>query len=631
MKKKDDLYLDESIFGAEPSEEIEYLELSLHRQIFLVMSILVIAVSAIALFRVLYLNITYGEFYQARALSNVNRETILPGERGAILDRFKTPLVKNEPIFSLFLNSTYFLKKNIGEQETLTKNLEDILGVTSSGENVSDIIAKADFEVSPKIVIERGIDTATAIQIKGLNDQSLSVENDYRRSYVYGPVTAHVLGYTGIGALDRTLEGKEGLEAYYNSFLKAQDGKFVIGRDARGNTLFERVQGEPKPGATLNTTIDVELQKYFYEHMQSGLKSLGRDSGVGIALNPQTGEVLAMVSLPSFDSNLFTLNKKNPQKSELLFSSRKPLFNRAISGVYSPGSTFKPLVALAALHEKIMDPLFSVFSAGFIELPNPYDPAHPSKFLDWKAHGWVNLYSALARSSNIYFYTVGGGFQNTKGLGVGRIEEYWDKFAFDEKTNIDLPAEAKGFFYGPKEREQRSGRIWRIGDTYNVSIGQGDLGMTPLRLIDFIGAIGAGGTMKQPYVVSSIQDASGATILKFLPKDILNFAYLAPEIAEVQKGLRATVNSKEGTAHLMDDLPMPVSGKTGSAQILFNTKTNAFFVGYAPSENPQIAILVLVEDAREGSLNTIPIAKDVLRWYYENRISKGSASTKLDR
>ena len=395
----------------------------------------------------------------------------------------------------------------------------------------------------------------------------------------------------------------------------------MVGRNARGSNLFQRVEEEPISGASLYSTIDIELQKYFYDRMQLGLKSLGRDAGVGIALNPQTGEVLSMISLPSFNNNLFTLNKKNSEKSALLTSLRNPLFNRAISGVYSPGSTFKPLVALAALHEKIMEPIFSVFSAGFIELPNPYDSSRPSKFLDWKAHGWVNLYSALARSSNIYFYTIGGGFQNVKGLGVARIEEYWNKFNFDEKTNIDLPGESKGFFYGPKEREERTGRIWRIGDTYNISIGQGDLAMTPLRLVSFTGALGVGGEMKQPYVVAEVQDIANNTILKFLPKNILDFSYLAPEILEVQKGLRATVNSKDGTANSMNDLPMPVSGKTGSAQILSNTKVNAFFVGYAPSENPEIAILVLVEDAREGSLNTIPIAKDVLRWYYENRIA----------
>ncbi len=627
MAKKDDLYLDESIFGATSSGEIEYLELSLHRQIFLVMSGLAIFLFLVAFLRVAHLNVLYGDFYQARALSNVNRETILPGERGVILDRFNVPMVKNEATFSLFLNSKYFLKKSIDEQEVLIKNIESILGFTSSGEDIRTVLSKADLEVSPRIVIERGIDANTVIEIKGLNDLSLDVENDYRRDYLYGPIVAHVLGYTGVGRLDRTLEGKDGLEAYYNSFLRGQDGKFVVGRDARGNALFERVEDEPISGAVLYTAIDIEFQKYFYNRMQSGLKALGRDSGVGIALNPQTGEVLSMVSLPSFDSNLFTLNKRNVEKTALLSSSRKPLFNRAISGVYSPGSTFKPFLALVALHEKIMDPIFSVLSLGFIELVNPYDSAHPSKFLDWKAHGWVNLYSALARSSNIYFYTIGGGFQNTKGLGVARIEEYWDKFAFDEKTNIDLLGEAKGFFYGPREREERTGRIWRIGDTYNVSIGQGDLGMTPLKLINFIGAIGTGGAMKQPHVMIKIEDIAGNTIMKFLPKDILDFSYLAPEILEVQKGLRATVSSKDGTAYSMNDLPMTVSGKTGSAQILSNTKVNAFFVGYAPSENPQIAILVLVEDAREGSINTVPIAKDVLRWHYEHRIVKPIANS----
>ncbi len=621
MAKKDDLNFEEAVFGAFEAGDDSYVELLLGQKIFFVVIGITLFFIAVALGRILYLNVVGGEFYGSRASFNVNKETNLPSERGAILDRNRVALVKNEPVWSVFLDVGGFIKKDEALQGELIRDLQAILGETDSGESISSIIKAADFEQSPRLALMRGIDTDTAIALRGLNDVAIKIENDYRRSYIYGASLAHVLGYTGIGSSSRIIEGKNGLESYYNNYLRGKDGKYVEGRDAKGRVLFSRIEAEAIPGAELHTTIDAELQQYFYNSMRLGLENLGRNTGAGIILNPQTGEILSLASFPSYDNNLFTLPKKSAERARILTSPHKPMFNRAISGVYSPGSTFKPLVALAGLYEKVMDPVFSVFSMGYLEIPNPFDATHPSRFLDWKPHGWVNLYSALARSSNVYFYTIGGGFQDKKGLGVVRIQDYFNKFGFGEKTGVDLPSEARGFFYGPDERETRTGRIWRIGDTYNVSIGQGDLGVTPLRLLSFTGAIGMGGKIKQPYIVSEVRDAQGNTLEKFLPKDIVDFTYLAPEILEVQKGLRAAVNTPDGTAHDLGNLPMSVAGKTGSAQILSNTKVNAFFVGYAPSENPELAILVLVEDAKEGSMNTVPIVKDVLRWYYEHRMA----------
>ena len=180
--------------------------------------------------------------------------------------------------------------------------------------------------------------------------------------------------------------------------------------------------------------------------MKQGLSYLGSRAGVGIALNPQNGEVLALVSLPSFDNNKI--------KAEDLIDSSKPLFNRAVSGFYAPGSTIKPLVAFGALKEEIIAPEKEILSIGYIEIPNPYYPDRPSRFVDWKPHGWVNLYSALARSSNVYFYEVGGGFGDQKGLGIEKLKDYWQKFGLGELTGIDLPGEAKGSLPDPETKEK---------------------------------------------------------------------------------------------------------------------------------------------------------------------------------
>ncbi len=623
MKKQDeDLNFEEAVFGA-VGEDPAYIELPLHRQIFFVMAGVAAFLVFAALFRLLSLNVLRGDFYRARALANVNRETVLPAKRGIIFDAYGVSLVKNEPVFSVFLDTREFLRKDDDSKIKLIDDLRAIFKENNIGSEVDAgaVIAEADWEKSPSIALLRGVTTELAIALKGLNDPSVKIEDDYRRSYEYGPSLAHVLGYTGLRDFERTIEGKSGLESYYDINLRGADGKFVEGRDVSGNILHGRVREEAESGNNLYTTIDVQLQEYFYERMLQGLDALGRTAGVGIILNPQNGDVLSLINFPSFDSNVFTLPDKTEERKKLLRSPQKPLFNRAISGVYNPGSTIKPFMALAALREKIIDPVFSVFSDGIMEVPNPYNPAEPSKFLDWKAHGWVNLYSALARSSNIYFYEIGGGYGNFKGLGIKRIQEYFKKFGFEDKTGIDTDGEAVGELLGPEHRESQ-GRIWRVGDTYNVSIGQGDLAVVPLRLISFIGSLGVGGHVFQPHFLKEIRDTKGNLVEQFLPRTTFDYSDYGADIAEVRKGLRAAVSTPDGTAHLLNDLPMEVSGKTGSAQILSNTKVNAFFVGYAPSENPEIAILVLVEDAREGSLNTVPIAKDVLRWYYENRMNK---------
>lgn len=619
--RRDDIHFEESVFGG-ASDDLDYMELPLTRQIFGAAAIIGAVFICVSFGRILYLNVNLGDLYSARAFGNANKEIVLPSARGDILDRFGRPLVKNEPVWSVALNANLFIKRTPDEQAALVESLSGILNPTESGENVQDIIAQADFDKGASVTLDRGLTTEEAINLRSLGDAAVIIQDDYRRSYIYGPAAAHILGYTGVGAHSREIEGKSGLESYYNSFLRGRDGKFIEGRDVRGTKLFDRYEERPTPGGTLATTIDIEFQEYFYHRMKEGLEKLGRNAGTAIALNPQTGEILALASFPSYDNNVFTVPGKNTERAGLLISRAKPLFNRAISGVYNPGSTWKPVMALAALNEGLIDPQTSVFSGGILEVANPFDATKPSKFLDWKAHGWVNLYSALARSSNIYFYVVGGGhrdYKDIKALGVARVEDYFRRFGFDVPTGIDLPGEAHGALYGPAERE-RQGRIWRVGDTYNISIGQGDLAIVPLRLLSFTGGIGAGGQVKRPFLVREIKNNNGEVAERMAPEDILDFSDMGKYIAEVQKGLRAGVETKEGTAHLLSDLPMTSAGKTGSAQILGNTKINAFFVGYAPAENPEIAILVLVEDAREGSSNTLPIAHDVLKWYYENRI-----------
>lgn len=603
----EELFLEESV-DVVSKEELEALELPISRKAFGLMFFSALAIALVFGGQLIFLSVWKGNFYQLRAEANAGKEIHLAAARGIIYDRFGNVLAESQPTFS------------VAAKPGVIDKVAEILWLAP--EEIRSQLKEANLSKVSSLVVARDVPIEKIAPLKSLESEGVEVFSDYKRQYNNGKIFSHILGYTGFG-LGNEVVGKTGLEAQYDEYLKGKQGAQVIYKDALENKLDKKLVSEPENGKHLNLNIDAGLQKYFYNRLAGALTALGREGGTGIALNPQNGEVLALISFPSFDSNLFVASGRNDEKTRILNSGGKPLFNRAVSGLYTPGSTIKPLMALAALKENVITPEKKIFSAGFIEIPNPYFPDQPSRFLDWKAHGWVDLYSALARSSNVYFYAIGGGFENVRGLGIEKIKEYWKKFNFDKKTGIDLPAESEGFLPDPEEKEKRTKDIWRLGDTYNISIGQGDFSITPIELLNQISAIANGGRLYRPFVAKNVTDASGNTIKENQPEILADYSLdFAKEIQEVQKGMEDAVGKYYGTAYLLSELPFRAAGKTGSAQVANNTKTNAFFVGYAPAKDPQIAILVLVENAREGSLNAVPVAKDVLEWYYYNRLVK---------
>lgn len=605
--------LEEAIaFGDE-----ETVELSLSASAFRFLAAITLLAAAVAAGRSLYLVSIKGEFYTNRAAANANEVRIVEAKRGIIFDRFGQPLAENVPGFNIRLRAPQFIKAPAEERNAIIAALAENRII--SEENLLSLLDESDIERDPDVLLARNITPEQAARLKAVNPSILLISEDYTRHYKDGFVFSSVLGYVGIVSRDdiasnpslffNDIIGKNGLEFQYDEVLRGKNGKFIVYRNAAGDPLEEQMVSEPKSGSNLQTTIDADFQKYFYQRFGQGLAVLGRTSGVGIAMDPRNGEIISLLSFPSYDANIFSHTDKKGEREKILKDRFRPLFNRAVSGVYNPGSTVKPLVALAALAEKVVTPETNIFSAGYIEVPNPYDPSKPSRFLDWKPHGRVNLYSAIARSSNVYFYALGGGFEDIKGLGIAKLEEWWRRFGFGKKTGIDFPGEAAGFIPNPENKESRTGDIWRIGDTYNVSIGQGDLLVTPLQLINYIAAIANGGILFEPHLIQNGNN----------PRVLARFD-LGDALAEVRKGMEDAVDQPYGTAHLLSDLPVDVAAKTGTAQTNNNTKNNAWFVGYAPADNPQIAVLILIEDAPEGTLSAVPIAKDVLRWYDENRL-----------
>jgi len=589
--------------------------------------IALILLGFVVLGRIFYLGIIDGEFYRARAEANLSQTYVLPAPRGIIYDVNGEELVSNIPVFMALLDLGEFLRSN--------ENQNDIIAGVSTviGTEESKIWEKIENDNSSfirgAVVLSADLSGDQLIKLQSMTLPAISILPGFKRDYKDGEIFSSIVGYTGFADADdlmrfpdlgiRDLVGKTGVESFYNDVLLGQSGKLVKIRDSLGNILEEQEGEEPEIGDDVHLTIDADFQRYFYNRLQDGLRSLGRSSGAGIALDPQSGKVLALISLPSFDSNVFSDPGRSEDRIDLLNSPLKPLFNRVVSGLYSPGSTIKPLDALAALAEGVITPDQKIFSPGFLDIPNPYNPDQPTRYLDWRYQGYVDLSGAIAQSSNVYFYIVGGGLPpgadvkeisggaQIGGLGIDKLNDWWSKFNLGSPLGIDIPGERGGFL--PNEENSERDRGWLLGDTYNVSIGQGDLLVTPLQIVNYISAIANGGKVYEPF------------ISELKKSDIISdFSYLSSSIEEVKKGMEESVSSNLGTAHLLDSLPFRVAGKTGSAQTNNNTRENAFFVGYAPADDPEIAILILVENSKEGSLNTIPIARDVLDWYYSNRI-----------
>lgn len=577
----------------------------------------VMSVGLVVVGQLIFLNIGKRDFYAPRAEANLGYAERVPAPRGVITDRFGTVIAENRAVFSALLDIREFLKQKELQTQTLGA-IARILAIPS--EEVWRMVRERDLERSADpLVLESDITHAELVAIREMGLPTLRVADAFLRTYPEGPVFSALLGYVGLVTRSDLMEndeltgrdvvGKTGIERQYDALLRGVPGKHVTLRDANGNVLGEQDEQAPAIGKTLALTIDAEFQKYFYARFAQALHDLGRTSGAGLAINPRNGEVLALASFPSFDNNVFVGAGKNAERSALLVDEKRPLFNRAVGGEYNPGSTIKPLVGVAALAENVISPGRTVFSPGYLDIPNPYDPSNPTRFDDWRYQGDVNLADAIAQSSNVYFYTVGGGANSVKGLGIERLTNWWKKFGLGAPTGIDMPGEADGFLPGIEWKEKAAARPWFLGDTYNASIGQGDLVVTPLQLLSYIGAIANGGNVYAPHVGSTAPTRVTADLTAYLP-----------QIQEVQFGMRKTVTGALGTAHLMNDLPFEVSAKTGSAQVKNNREENAFFVGYAPSDDPQIAILVLVENSKQGSLNAVPIAKDAFAWYYARRM-----------
>ncbi len=608
----------EDILSDKP-EDSDLVEVPVADNVFRAFLFFVTLVFAVVFVKFFLIHAVQGDALKQRAIANMTDSVVRPAPRGAILDSFGKPLLHNE-----LSNKAFLLPRDLPEDPeerlTLVKKIGNIIGI--AWEDLKKNIEEKNWGQSDRLLLSADITHNELVDLSSLNARGVYIEQGFKRVHEFPFAFSHVLGYTGL-VNDEDIKnndslvvddeiGRTGLEAYYDEYIRGINGIEIFFRNSIGRVEEKRSMSESVPGKTVKTSIDRDLQVFMYERLSAALKDLGKNIGVAIAMNPQNGEVLGMVNIPGFDSSKI---------ADFLDAPFDPLFDRAIRGLYNPGSAIKPIVGIAALEEGVVTAETEIFSPGYIEIENPYDPSNPSRFLDWQPNGWVNIHSALAKSSNVFFYEVTGGFKNQAGIGIQKLKDWWSAFLLGSKTNIDLVGERIGFLPDPDWKKSKRNDEWRIGDTYNVAIGQGDLMVTPIALLNSIAAIANGGILYRPRIMTEILDENGDAVLRSSPEILSDIRDdIKDGVQDVREGMRDVALKSYGTAHSLSLLPFQVAAKTGTAQIQNNSKVNAFFVGYAPFEDPSIALIVLVEDAREGSLNTIPVAKDIFLWYYENRL-----------
>lgn len=600
------------------------------------------------------LQVVQGASYREQADYNRLRVASVPASRGIIYDRSRTLLARNIPSFTVSVVPA-----------DLPSSSTAIAGVSSrSAKTDKDVFARlayllqmdsAQVEALARagraapyqpVVIRANVerDTAFIIEEEHLDLPGVVVDTEAVRQYLEGPLLSHILGYVGrISAEEYAAEpgaydlngkvGKMGLELTLEDELRGVKGKKQIEVDAAGREV-RVIPGaviSPTAGHNLILTLDLGLQRRAQEVLAAALIQSGSKAGVVVAMDPRTGEILALVSLPSYDNNLFSGDIKQYDLDRLLGDPVRPLLNRALMVAYPPGSTFKMVTASAGLQEKVINRGRTVYCPGSLVIPDKYSPTTKWTFPCWlpQGHGTVNVVEALAQSCDVFFYTVAGGFEDFAGLDQGadstRLARYAREFGLGAKTGVDLPGETAGLVptnaWKLAQPWNRTGVPWVTGDTYNMGIGQSFLLVTPLQLANVTAAVANGGTLYRPQIVRQILDADGKVLRPFTAQVLKQTAVDKTQLAIVREGMRAAVT--RGTARAIN-LPatyLMAAGKTGTAEYgepdAKGVKpTHAWFTSFAPADDPQLVVTVFVEGGANGALVSVPIANTIMRYYF---------------
>jgi penicillin-binding protein 2 len=434
-----------------------------------------------------------------------------------------------------------------------------------------------------------------------------------KRVYTTVPGFSHLLGYVSYPKRDQTgvfwqdeYLGKDGVEKQYQNELAGVKGERIIEVTARHEIEAQNVVVYPSHGENLKLTIDKDVQAKLYERMEALAHKASFTGGAGVIMDIHTGEILALTSYPEYDNNLITnaaTKEENQTVADDLLDKRRKFLNRAVGGLFTPGSTVKPFFAYAALAENIISPEKSIYSSGQIVIKNKYD-GPDTVFKDWKAHGYVDMREAIAESSDEYFYQIGGGYQDQKGLGIARLNTYASMFGFASTTKIDLPGEDYGLVPSPEWKQKVFKEGWLLGDTYHSAIGQYGFQVTPLELIRGVAALANGGYLVQPHVLARLETAS--TSIKLDPS----------KLKVIQEGMERTVQGEQGTAKALDIKGVTIAAKSGTAELGVSKQlVNSWISGYFPYENPKYAFVVIMEKGdRHNPFGAVFAARETIEY-----------------
>ena len=601
-------------FGQNFSEEIK---------VRMLVFTLFIAVSfSFLILRLWYLQVIKSDELRLQAENNRMRVVPLKAYRGKIFDRNGREIISNRPSFNLSIIPEYI------------KDIDGILSLIASEVNVDTEKIKREIKNSStpfqSIVIKKDIswDEVAFIEEHGLDLPGVFLEIEPMRNYLYGETGSHIFGYLGeitrtqledLKTLDYRLGdfiGQYGIEKRYESILKGKRGSKYVEVDAAGRELNVFKQIDPDFGYNLYLTIDIELQEEV-EKLFEG------KNGVVVAIDPKDGSILAMVSKPSFNPNMFAGGVSNTYWSNIITDEHKPLQNRAIQGQYPPGSVFKIVTAAAGLEEGVITPDTTIDCHGYFKLGK-------KNYRCWRkgGHGRMDLRNAIIQSCDVYFYTVG--FR----LGIDRLSRYAFGFGLGSPTDVDLEGEKTGLIPTEEWKESVKGEPWILGETVSASIGQGFDLVTPIQLANMLAAVGNGGTLYKPKIIWKVDTTDGKLINKTDSKIKGSLSVSQKTLDLIKDALHGVVSDQRGTGRASNIKGIEVAGKTGTAQVIrmaeieekndeeipYEFRDHAWFAAFAPYENPMIAVAVLVEHGGHGGSAAAPIAGKLIKNYID-RIS----------
>lgn len=569
-----------------------------------------IAVFVVLLVRLIYLQLIAGSYYHSLAEGNRLRAIPLAAMRGVMYDRNGQILVASRPGFMVTYVPT---EQRISETEIQQlAQLLDIPEETLRGK----FKKKASTYLPTVLATDLTQDVVTRVEERRNDLPGISIDVQPIRYYPYNEMAAQVLGYVGQidendmkrlegqdGITTVTQIGRAGLEAYYDDILRGKDGARQVEVDATGRPVKEMERKNPMAGRNMHLTLDLYLQQAAERAMDAQLANgIGVNGIAVVAMDPNTGAILAMASRPSYNPNWFTRGITAAEWKQINTNPNHPMENRVITGQYPPGSTFKLVTGAAALELKKVTSGEMIFDSGRHWLIDKRNAGG-------EALGWINFKTALAKSDNVYFYEMG------RRVGIDKLSEYARMFGLGEKTGIALYGESKGVVASAEYKKKVFKQGWYLGDTFNSAIGQGFQLVTPLQAAMLVSEVANGGIRYRPFLVSRIDNLDGTPYKIFAPEQIGSLSISKSTLDLIREGMR-NVAEENGTAgYLFANFPIPVAGKTGTAEN-YSGRDHGWFVAYAPYDHPRIVIAVLTEQGGYGSSSSGPIVKSMLEAYF---------------